>query len=135
MAFGHDQAMDVHAPQIRALFTRQALLESDWYRQRLQVKRERDLALWTRNLNELSHFRENRRNVGESRRLDLDARLAYARARLDALAEPESWREFIGTLGADPLAPGKDLHIDAGNQPFVTVPANNGSTPLESIQP
>jgi len=135
MAFGHDQGMDVHAPQIRALFTREALLDSDWYRHRLQVKRERDLALWTRNLSELSHFRENRRNVVEARRLDLDARFAYARARLDALADPESWREFIGTLGADPLAPPADGPIDAGDQPFVTVPANNGSTPLESTLP
>jgi hypothetical protein len=71
----------------------------------LQVKRERDLVLWTRNLNELVHFKQNRRNVDESRRLDLDARIDYAQARLDALAEPDSWSEFIGTLGADPLAP------------------------------
>jgi hypothetical protein len=81
------------------------LLASDWYRQRLQVKRERDLALWTRSLNELVHFKQNRRNADESRHLDLDARIDYAQARLDALAEPESWREFIGTLCSDPLAP------------------------------
>jgi hypothetical protein len=132
MAFGNNHGLDVHSPEVRALFTRQALLESDWYRQRLQVKRERDLALWTRKLNELSHFRENRRNVNEARRLDLDARFAYARARIDALADPESWREFIGTLGADPLAPPVDVPIDAGNHLFVTVPAHHGSTPLES---
>ena len=105
MAEGHYRGLAVHAPEIRALFTRENLLASDWYRQRLQVKRERDLALWTRSLNELIHFKQNRRNVEESRRLDLDARIDYAQARLDALAEPESWREFIGTLGADPLAP------------------------------
>jgi hypothetical protein len=81
------------------------LLASDWYRQRLQVKRERDLTLWTRCLNELVHFKQNRRNADESRRLDLDARIDYAQARLDALAEPESWREFIGTLGAYLLVP------------------------------
>jgi hypothetical protein len=105
MAEGHYRGLAVHAPEIRALFTRENLLASDWYRQRLQVKRERDLALWTRNLNELVHFKQNRRNVEESRRLDIDARIDYAQSHLDALAEPESWREFIGTLGADPLAP------------------------------
>jgi len=105
MAYGHHHNMDLHSPQIRALFTRESLLASDWYRQRLQVKRERDRVLWMRNLNELAHFKQNRRNADESRRLDLDARIAYAQARLDALEDPESWREFIGTLGADPLAP------------------------------
>jgi hypothetical protein len=105
MAEGNYRGLAVHAPEIRALFTRENLLASDWYRQRLQVKRERDLALWTRNLNELVHFKQNRRNVEESRRLDIDARIDYAQSHLDALAEPESWREFIGTLGADPLAP------------------------------
>jgi hypothetical protein len=108
MAEGAYRGMDVHASEIRALFTRENLLASDWYRQRLQVKRERDLALWTRNLNELAHFKQHRRNADESRRLDLDARIAYAQARFDALADPESWRDFIGTIGADPLAPVAD---------------------------
>jgi hypothetical protein len=115
MAYGHYRGMDVHAPEIRAMFTREALLESDWYRQRLQVKRERDHALWTRKLGELVRFRHNQRNVDESRRLDLDARIAYAQAQLEVLDDPESWREFIGTLGADPLAPIEESDVAAGN--------------------
>ncbi|MGA7180843.1 MAG: hypothetical protein WBX11_14835 [Thiobacillaceae bacterium] len=115
MAFGHYRGLDVHAPEIRAMFTRKALLESCWYRQRLQVKRERDLALWTRNLNELMRFRHNPHNADESRRLDLDARIVHAQARLDALNDPESWREFIGTLGADPLAPIGESDIGSGD--------------------
>jgi len=109
MADGNYRGMDIHAPAIRALFTRDNLLASDWYRQRLQVKRERDLALWTRNLNELIRFKQNPNNVEESRRLDLDKRIAYAQARFDKLADPESWREFIGTIGADPLTPVSDV--------------------------
>jgi hypothetical protein len=105
MAYGHWQGMDVHAPEIRALFTRESLLASDWYRQRLWVKRERDLALWRRKLDELLRFRHNPHNLEESRRLDLDARIVYARVQLDKLEAPDSWREFVGTLGADPLAP------------------------------
>jgi hypothetical protein len=105
MAYGEYQGMDVHAPQVRALFTRESLLASDWYRQRLQVKRERDLALWRRSLDELLRFRHNPHNQEESRRLDLEVRIAYAREQLDRLEDAESWRDFIGTLGADPLAP------------------------------
>jgi len=116
MAYGHYCGMDVHAPEIRVMFTRETLLESDWYRQRLQVKRERDLALWMCKLNELTRFAQNPRNVDESRRLGLDARIAYAQARLDELSDPESWRLFIGTLGADPLASIEEAYIDAGDE-------------------
>jgi hypothetical protein len=116
MAYGHYQGMDAHAPEIRAMFTREALLESDWYRQRLQVKRARDIALWTRNLDELTHFVENPHNVDESRRLGLDARIAYARAHLNQLSDPDSWRLFIGTIGADPLAPSDGSGIAVENK-------------------
>jgi len=105
----------VHAPQIRAMFTREALLASDWYRQRLQVKRARDLVLWRRNLDELSRFQQNPHNVDEARRLDLGSRIAYAQAQLDALEQPDSWRTFIGTLGADPLEAIEAPQIDIGS--------------------
>ncbi|MGA7950657.1 MAG: hypothetical protein WCA45_10950 [Thiobacillaceae bacterium] len=52
-------------------------------------------------------------NGGESRRLDLDARVAYAQSQLEALNDPESWRQFIGTLGADPLAPIAESQVTA----------------------
>lgn len=109
MADGHYQGLDVHAPQVRALFTREALLASDWYRQRLQVKLARDLAMWRHNLDELLRFQQNPHNVEEARRLDLDARIAYTCAQLARLETPDAWRTYIGTLGADPLGP-----IEAG---------------------
>lgn len=34
-------------PEIRALFTREALLASDWYHERLATKQQRDIALWS----------------------------------------------------------------------------------------
>ncbi len=115
MAFGHYRGLDVHAPEIRVMFTREAMLESDWYRQRLLAKRERDIAHWTHNLGELTHFAQNPRNVDESRRLGLDARIAYARARLDELSDPGSWRLFVGTIGADPLAPIEEAEVGLGS--------------------
>ena len=47
MAHGHYQGKDARDPEIRALFTREALLASDWYKERLRVKQERDVELWT----------------------------------------------------------------------------------------
>ena len=111
MAVGHYNGLEVHAPEIRAMFTRETLLESDWYRQRLQVKRERDLALWRRNLAELLRFQQNPRNVDESQRLNLGTHIAYAQAQLAKLEQPDAWKEFIGTLGADPLGPIEEAAI------------------------
>jgi hypothetical protein len=122
MAYGHYQGLDAQAPEIRFMFTRDALFESDWYRQRLEVKRDRDYALWKRNLDELLHFRHNRHNADESRRLGLDDRIAHAQARLDELKDPESWHRFIGTLGADPLAPIEETYLEAGD---LRVPGNH----------
>ncbi len=115
MAYGHYQGLDVHAPQIRALFSRESLLASDWYRQRLEVKRERDLALWRRKLDELLRFRQNPHNQEESRRLELDARITFVRERLGRLEDPESWQQFIGTIGADPLAPIEEQQVGVRN--------------------
>lgn len=54
MALGHYQDMDVHHPDIRAMFTRDYLLNSAWYaRERLQIKQARDIALWQRHLDYL----------------------------------------------------------------------------------
>ena len=45
--------------QDRALFTREALLASDWYQARLGVKQGRDVALWRRHLAALEAFRRS----------------------------------------------------------------------------
>ena len=50
MAHGHFEGKDVNDPSIRSMFTREALLDSDWYRERLRVKQTRDIALWRRHL-------------------------------------------------------------------------------------
>ncbi len=50
MAHGSYEGKGVDAPEIRGLFTREAMLASDWYRERLRVKQARDIALWKRHL-------------------------------------------------------------------------------------
>jgi hypothetical protein len=84
MAHGHYEGRDVHDPAIRAMFTRDALLASDWYRERLRVKQQRDIALWTRHVD----------TVGA----------AVAGAGLARVTSPAYLDELIGTIGADPFA-------------------------------
>ena len=56
MANGSYEGKDVHHPDIRAMFTREALLASDWYHERLETKQVRDIALWKRHVAYLDTF-------------------------------------------------------------------------------
>jgi hypothetical protein len=114
MAEGHYQGRDVHHPEIRALFGRAALLASDWYRERLEVKQARDLGLWRRHVAYLEAFlrRDSHRDVVA--RLGIADRLAQARARIDWLGS-EAYRQSLqGTIGADPLRPARgEVQVEA----------------------
>lgn len=57
------------------MFGREALLASDWYRERLEVKQERDIALWQRHVQNLELFLERNGHVAEAERMRIDERL------------------------------------------------------------
>jgi hypothetical protein len=103
MAYGEYDGKDAHHPEIRALFTRDALLASDWYHERLVVKQQRDLALWERHVRSLSEFLARAGHRDEATRLGIPARLEHARAELDRVRAPEYLTALVGTIGADPI--------------------------------
>jgi hypothetical protein len=72
------------------------VLASDWYRERLCVKQERDIALWRR------HAAALEKCTGLEKR-DLEKRLDLVRRELARVSSPSYLRELRGTIGADPL--------------------------------
>ena len=82
MAHGHFGGKDVKHPDIRAMFTRESVMSSDWYAARLAERQRRDIALWTR------HF--------------LATGSEKAQARLAHVSSPAYLQELVGTIGADP---------------------------------
>jgi hypothetical protein len=105
MAEGHYQGMDAHHPQIRAMFTREQLLSSDWYRERLEVKQERDVSLWRRHVHSLQQFLDLPNYADQAERLGIRERLAAARAKLAQVQSAAYLDGLVGTIGADPLRP------------------------------
>jgi hypothetical protein len=103
MAFGQWHGKEVHHPDVRNLFTREALLGSDWYGQRLRVKQERDVELWRRHVRSLSEFLSLPSHGDEARRLGIRERLEHARAELERVSGEGYLRELYGTIGADPI--------------------------------
>lgn len=103
MAHGHFQGLGVEDPHIRALFTRQSLLESDWYQQRLRTRQQRDIALWRRHVEALETALARHDVENWYGGLDLQERLAEARAELERVSSPGYPASLTGTIGADPL--------------------------------
>lgn len=100
MAHGHVDGKGLDHPEVRALFTREAVLASDWYKERLRTRQRRDVALWRRHQAAL----ETRR-PGPGAPPDLAERRALAAAQLARVSAPAYLDELVGTIGADPFGP------------------------------
>jgi hypothetical protein len=107
MAEGQYQGMDQHHPEIRKLFTRDALLASDWYQERLEVKQARDVSLWQRHVAYLEAYVNRPSHQDLVERFDIRNRLERARAKLAEVSGEAYLRGLHGTIGADPLQPAR----------------------------
>jgi hypothetical protein len=103
MAFGSYEGMGLDDPQIRGMFTRESLLASDWYRERLQVKQSRDIALWRRHLKSLEAFRSANEDGTFPDGTNLQDRFTAARTQLARVSAGAYLEELVGTIGADPF--------------------------------
>ncbi|MGE5687544.1 MAG: hypothetical protein ACM34D_08600, partial [Gemmatimonadota bacterium] len=117
MAHGSYEGKDASHPEIRALFTREALLASDWYRERLTIKQERDVALWERHVRSLTEFLARVGHRDEAVRLGIAKRLEHARAELERVGAADYPTTLVGTIGADPIhrQPGASRNGSAGS--------------------
>ena len=106
MAHGSYEGKDAHHPEVRAMFTREHLLGSYWYKDRLRAKQQVDVRLWKRHLAYLDGFIPKPAYRTECQALDLSARRAYAAAELDRAKSPAYVDELVGTLGTDPSVAG-----------------------------
>jgi hypothetical protein len=89
-------------PAFRTLFTREDLLASDWYQQRLQAKQTIDLHLMKLRISYLNGFLTKVTHIEEAERLDIPGRLKKAKAEIERIKSPDYLKELVGTLGAEP---------------------------------
>jgi hypothetical protein len=99
MANGEWEGKGVSHPEVRTMFTRESVLASDWYKERLRAKQERDIALWKRHIAAL----EAAVSAPGSRQFDLESRLAEACAQMARVSSVAYLAELAGTIGADPF--------------------------------
>ena len=101
-AWRHSKEWSLDDPRFRALFDRDAVLGSDWYRERLRVKQKRDIALWKRHVAALRNFSKTQ-PMPTTQEFDVEERTRAARAQLARVSTPAYLDELRGTIGADPL--------------------------------
>jgi len=104
MAHGKtEDGLGLDAPSVRKLFTREHLLSSPWYAERLAAKQKGDIDLWNRNVRTLEGYCANGGNADVVERLGLRARLSAAKSEAARVASPEYLQQLAGTLGVQPL--------------------------------
>jgi len=105
MAHGTSNGKSVDHPEVRNLFTREYLLGSSWYHDRLKAKQAIDKKLYEGHVAYLQRFLKRATHADEAVRLGIPARLQAAQAQLRHVQSPEYLAEISGTLGAQPIAP------------------------------
>ncbi len=102
MQDGHHEGRALSHPDIRALFTREALLASDWYAERLKAKQAADVKLWQRRVKNLDSFLARTNTSGVTTQLNIRARFDSAWAELRRASTPGHLAGLRGTLGLQP---------------------------------
>jgi hypothetical protein len=99
MAHGEWEGKGIEHPDVRRMFTRESLLESPWYQERLRHKQTKDIALWQRRVTAIEAFR---REGLPAVNINIAKQLSIARDQLARAGSPGYLEELRGTLGADP---------------------------------
>lgn len=99
MVYGEFEGMTESDPKLRAMFTRESLLRSDWYQERIRAKQILDISLWMRHVEALDKFLTSGHRIPQ---IDLQERLAWAREQLARVRSASYARELVGSIGADP---------------------------------
>ncbi|AHW60991.1 hypothetical protein FH5T_18800 [Draconibacterium orientale] len=103
MAYGHFEGKDISDPELRKLFEREEVLKSDWYKARLKLKQERDMAFLVEQIAYLQEFKNNENNAVLVAEMDIDGRIAKAKEHLKYVESNQYLKDLVGTIGADPL--------------------------------
>ncbi len=102
MRDGQYEGHGVGDPEIRALFTREALLGSDWYGARLRAQQTLDARAWAHRVGSLEDTLRDESLQGDAPQADLLGRLGRAQSALDAVRGAGYVDSLQGFLGADP---------------------------------
>lgn len=103
MVNGKYKGMTIESPELRKMFTRKYLLNSDWYHDRLLAKQLNDIAAWQKHISYLKDFLKKASHLDEAESLHIKERLKTAQNKLDSVKSQTYLKGLSGTIGCDIL--------------------------------
>jgi hypothetical protein len=101
MVDGTYKGKSLDDPAIREMFTRDYLLQSDWYQERLKIKQARDEQLWLRHKEYLGGQFAGLGEDETERRTEISQRIREADRMIGVVSSQSYLDRLQGTLGAD----------------------------------
>ena len=101
MANGHFEGKTIDDPAIRNMFTREYLLHSDWYQERLMIKQQRDAELWRMNRDYVEQKMDALKEDETEEWASMQERIEKAEQMIAWVSSPTYLDRLQGTIGAD----------------------------------
>jgi hypothetical protein len=102
MRDGASEGFRLEDPAFRAMFHRESVLASPWYRARLEMRRELEERHWNTMVTYIDRLIGRTEYTQEAERLGLHERRSYARVMLERSRSEQRIGELTGTIGAEP---------------------------------
>ncbi len=103
MAYGHYNGKVIEDKEIRNLFTRESVVSSDWYKDRLIKKQKNEIALFEKHISYIQQFIANPINAPIIKDKKIDEKLKNVETELTKIKSADYLKGLYGTLGVDPL--------------------------------
>ncbi|MFW5754293.1 MAG: hypothetical protein ACOCV9_05770 [Marinilabiliaceae bacterium] len=101
MAYGDYNGKGIDDPEIRDMFTRENMMKSDWYRERLVNKQLGDITLWQKHLGYLNEYLEKWPNLDDDVRQRIESNINLAEKTIREFKSPEYLQSLEGYIGLD----------------------------------
>lgn len=102
MAYGEYEGKTIHDPEVRTLFTLESMLESDWYKARLDTKQVNEIKLWEGHLEYLDSMLGNEQYKDAVANETVATMRRRIERRLATFRSPDYREKLIGCIGVDP---------------------------------
>ena len=103
MAYGHYEGKDISNPELRKYFNRDYVINSDWYKERLELKQQKDMAYYGSQIDYLESFIKEPNNDILVEELQLNSRLDATKKLYNSVKSSDYVNRLVGTIGTDPL--------------------------------
>ena len=103
MAYGNYEGKDISDLELRKLFNRDYIVNSDWYKERLKLKQQKDISFYKNQIKYSEDFIANPFNIFLVEEMDINNRLEKLKLEYKKVNSNDYLKSLMGTIGTDPL--------------------------------